>query len=105
MVSFETDVIRRNADLEQGFLEIASVLQRLGYSVGDTPLVSTEILQELTTRQRQVVLVLLKFHSVSTVAHKLGVSPHTVRNHLRAVYRKLEVRSMAGLFTKLRTSE
>ncbi len=81
------------------------VLRRLGYGLGDSPLLSAEILEELSPRQRQVSLSILKFHSVETVADELAISPHTVRNHLRMIYQRLGVRSRAEFIAKLRASE
>lgn len=38
---------------------------------------------------------------VSTIATKLVVAPATVRNHLKAIFRKLEVRSQTELMELL----
>jgi DNA-binding NarL/FixJ family response regulator len=39
---------------------------------------------------------------VSHIAERLFVSEHTVRNHLRAIFRKCEVGSQAELISRLR---
>ena len=43
----------------------------------------------LTTRERQVLQRLAEGDSATVIAERLGLSLHTVRNHLRAVRRKL----------------
>jgi DNA-binding CsgD family transcriptional regulator len=39
---------------------------------------------------------------VPGIASTLGISPHTVRNHLKAVFRKLGVHSQEALLELLR---
>jgi DNA-binding CsgD family transcriptional regulator/PAS domain-containing protein len=51
----------------------------------------------LSSRESEVVSLLLDGVRVSTIAERLYLSPHTVRNHLRAIFRKLQVRSQAEL--------
>ena len=57
--------------------------------------------QVLTTRELEVVRLLLANGRVSSIAEELQVSPYTVRNHLRAVYRKLGVHSQVELIRGL----
>jgi len=60
-------------------------------------------LATLTSREWQVVGALAEGSRVATIAGRLNVSPGTVRNHLSAVYAKLEVGSQAELLERLRT--
>ena len=53
----------------------------------------------LSDREREVVLTLAQSTSVSAVAGKLGISPNTARNHLKSVYRKLNVNSQTELLS------
>ena len=53
----------------------------------------------LSSREREVVLTLAQFSSVAAVAEKLSISQNTVRNHLKAVYRKLGVGSQTELLS------
>jgi len=57
--------------------------------------------QLLTARELEVVRLLLSNGRVSSIAAELGVSPYTIRNHLRAVYRKLGVHSQVELIREL----
>ena len=49
----------------------------------------------LTEREHAVLQSLVKGHSYKQVASKLNISIDTVRTHIRAVYRKLQVHSVA----------
>ncbi len=55
----------------------------------------------LTPRELEVVRLLLANGRVVSIAEELGVSPYTIRNHLRSIYRKLGVHSQVELIRKL----
>jgi DNA-binding NarL/FixJ family response regulator len=57
----------------------------------------------LTPREREIVAALSMGQRVGAIAGRLGVSEHTVRNHLKAVYRKLDVHSQVELLSRWRT--
>jgi DNA-binding CsgD family transcriptional regulator len=57
---------------------------------------------DLTTRQLEVLTRLLEGQRVSTIAAETFVSSSTVRNHLAAIYRKLGVHSQAELLAYVR---
>jgi two-component system nitrate/nitrite response regulator NarL len=57
----------------------------------------------LTPREREIVSALSTGHRVGAIAGRLGVSEHTVRNHLKAVYRKLDVHSQVELLSRWRS--
>ena len=57
----------------------------------------------LTPREREIVGALSSGQRVGAIATRLGVSEHTVRNHLKAVYRKLDVHSQVELLSRWRT--
>jgi DNA-binding NarL/FixJ family response regulator len=48
---------------------------------------------ELTEPQRRLLLLLAEGHGYRGAAQAMGISPNTVRNHVRAVYDKLHVHS------------
>jgi two-component system nitrate/nitrite response regulator NarL len=56
----------------------------------------------LTPREREIVSALSSGQRVGAIAGRLGVSEHTVRNHLKAVYRKLDVHSQVELLSRWR---
>src|SRR5262245_7790161 len=58
-------------------------------------------LQQLSRREREVLRLLLANHRPQTIAKKLFISLHTVRNHLRSIFEKLAVHSQTELLTRL----
>lgn len=58
---------------------------------------------ELSPRERDVLNLLLAGHRVASLGRALSVSPFTVRNHLRAVFRKLQVHSQEELIEMFRS--
>jgi DNA-binding NarL/FixJ family response regulator len=57
----------------------------------------TERLDELTARERAVVVRLVSADGTETIARTLGISPRTVESHARNAYRKLGVHSRTEL--------
>jgi PAS domain S-box-containing protein len=98
---------RRQA-LEDGIRRIAGELSKLGVPVSNAaepipgPSVVPE-LERLSRRERDVVNELLRGHRVVSIASRLEVSEHTVRNHLKSIFRKLEVHSQADLVGLIRS--
>jgi PAS domain S-box-containing protein len=70
---------------------------QLGAPEGDA-----ESLASLTARERELVLALAGGKRIKTVARDMDVSAHTARNHLKSVFRKLEVHSQEALIQRLR---
>jgi DNA-binding CsgD family transcriptional regulator len=75
--------------------------------VGATPpsAVAVSNLQQhygMTPREVEVALLLAEGCSNSTVAQRLGISPHTARHHTQRVLVKLGVRSRAEAGARLR---
>lgn len=54
--------------------------------------------QILSSRERQIVTLILQGHSTESVARHLDISPGTVKIHRRNIYRKLGVATQAELF-------
>lgn len=67
-------------------------------SVLPTPLPAT-----LTAREREIVEMILLGLRVPSIAKSLYLSEHTIRNHLRSVFTKCQVRSQRELVEKLRS--
>ena len=57
-------------------------------------------LQTLTPKQRLVLTQLIDGQSVKQVAYHLDLSPHTVGDHVKAIYRHFEVQSRAELMRR-----
>lgn len=57
------------------------------------PAPTTHVAVELTDSQRQLLALLAEGHGYRGAAEAMGISPNTVRNHVRAVYDKLHVHS------------
>ena len=81
-------------------------LERLGISPSTLPPSSRPParpeLDTLSPRETEVVKLLMEGHRVSTIARSLFISPHTVRNHLQAAYRKSGVKSQVELIDMLK---
>jgi len=63
---------------------------------------SANELATLSTREQGVLELLLAGHRISGIATRLHISPHTVRNHLKALFHKLDVHSQSQLIGKCR---
>jgi len=97
----------RVAVLEQGMQRIADLVKGLGLVAPEAGRHRPEveaILGQLSARERQIVGLLLGSRRVPGIASTLGISPHTVRNHLKSVFRKLGVHSQEALLDLLRTA-
>jgi DNA-binding NarL/FixJ family response regulator len=55
---------------------------------------------DLTDREQDVLRELVQGFSYRQVASQLGISIHTVRTHVRALYKKLQVHSVAAAVTR-----
>ena len=95
------DRVRR---LEQGFRRMAVELESLGMGTGlmHGDFAEHANLDQLTGREREVLLAMLQGYRVPSVAQHLGISPNTVRNHLRSIFHKLGVNSQTQLIAKVR---
>ncbi len=94
----------RAAALEHGMQRIADLMKELGLVTAEAGRHRPEveaILAQLSSRERQIVELLLASRRVPGIAAALGISPHTVRNHLKAVFRKLGVHSQEALLELL----
>ncbi len=96
----------RTRQLEDGLRSLAAILEQLGASTGSNRAwwLDTREAAALTTRERQIVELLGDGARVASIADLLGVSRHTVRNHVKAIFRKTGVHSQQELIEWLRRS-
>ena len=62
--------------------------------------------RRLSPRERELVQMLAEGARLSGVARRLSLSTHTVRNHLKSIFRKLDIHSQHDLveFWRSRTT-
>jgi PAS domain S-box-containing protein len=82
--------------------------QGLGASLRATlefaiPIGDPEI-EAVSRREREVLELLVTGDRVPVIARRLHISPHTVRNHLKSMYRKLGVGSQSELIERVRSA-
>ncbi len=95
----------RLSSLESRLAKIADEVRTVAFSVPFAESASlTEIpeLADLTSREWQTLSLLADGGRVAGIAEALGLSQSTVRNHLSAIYRKVDVGSQAELLARLR---
>lgn len=63
----------------------------------ESPAVSERKGSRLTSRQRQVLALLVKGSTTQQIADMLGLSFHTVTTHTRKIYRKLGIKNRSSL--------
>ncbi len=99
---------QRERDLEETLSRISDELAKAGVvmekAIGGANLERPE-LARLSPRERDVLEQLLDGHRVSSISQRLEVSEHTVRNHLKSMFRKLGVHSQAELVGLVRTGK
>ncbi|GAB4042758.1 MAG: response regulator transcription factor [Rubrivivax sp.] len=59
------------------------------------PRAPDEALLSLTTREREVLGLLGRGMSIAAIARQLGISPYTAGDHVKNIYRKLNISSRA----------
>ncbi len=60
--------------------------------------------ERLSQREREIVEAMASGQRVKEIAQRFAISTHTVRNHLKAIYRKLNVRSQLELLSLITRS-
>ena len=78
---------------------VETTLRVLEGSSASIPVDSTQValLARLTQRELEIASLVGRGNEPASIAQDLGISLHTVRNHLKKVYRKLEVHSQIEL--------
>ncbi len=84
---------------------IAQVVGGAYRALGGQGRLRDDRLEALTQRERDVALAVAEGNSNKAVARRLGITERTVKAHLGAVFRKLEVRDRMQLVLKLSHQE
>jgi DNA-binding NarL/FixJ family response regulator len=79
----------------------ADMVRNLDHDDGER---RASLLSQLSTREQHIVHLLAEHHRPRSVATELGISYHTVRNHLRRIFRKLNVTSQSALLRALKNA-
>ncbi|MDJ0867286.1 MAG: helix-turn-helix transcriptional regulator [Myxococcota bacterium] len=87
--------------------EIALELQALSLSLDVPSAAPVQLghpdLAELTPREREVLAHLVSGERVPSIAKRLFISQHTVRGHLKSIFRKVGVESQSDLIQYVRS--
>lgn len=67
------------------------IVKNLRKGVPRLPIRIPRVRGDLTSRERQIIALLGDAPSASEIGRRLGISPHTVRNHLKSIYQKCDV--------------
>lgn len=109
---------RRDIDAAHRILPVFAAINRRHFARGhvdlapDTPVAMTDIdtamsrfgTGQLTERESQIAVLILKGHSTKSIAERIDVSPGTVKIHRRNFYRKLNISSQSELFSMFLSS-
>lgn len=87
--------------LRQGVVELDSLRLRLTEAPGLMVLTLSDPSPALSAREAQVARAYAAGLGFRAIAAELGISPHTARNHIGAIYRKLGVGSKLELAARL----
>jgi LuxR family maltose regulon positive regulatory protein len=81
---------------------LPALLEQTETALGSRPRRRVQGAAPLTERELAVLRLLPTRLSTREIGHQLYVSPNTVRSHVQAIYRKLEVASRAQAVTQAR---
>lgn len=96
----------RVGELETHLQRIAEEIHAAGITVSDggrdiRNALPPELV-DLTTRQREILSLLLEGERVASIASTLCISQSTVRNHLAVIFSKLDIHSQSELLVRVR---
>ena len=78
----------------------ATVIERPGEPSDILHMLDAEVLRQLSRRECEILRTLIQGKWVDDLAATFCISPHTVRNHIKSIYRKIGVHSQAELLAK-----
>ena len=88
------------AQILSAYPEIAKPGTEVSESYLQVPSMQTELLEQLTYREREVLALLANELSNQEIASSLTISPNTVKRHTANIYRKLDVKNRRQAVTK-----
>ncbi len=96
---------RRSSELARALRQIAAVVNSTGLLEIDRQDArpSDSTLALLRPREQEVVRLLFEHVRVPGIARQLGISPQTVRNHLKRIFQRLGVHSQQELIARLQS--
>jgi PAS domain S-box-containing protein len=99
----------RGINARESLKRIAHELQCLSLAA-EVPAFSATTLQHpqlsgLSDREKQILAHILAGDRVTNISKRLNISQHTVRSHLKSVYRQLDVGGQAELIEHVRSLE
>ena len=83
-------------------LELQSISLAAGVGAASALPLHHPDLEELSPREAEVLSLLVAGDRVPGIAERLCISPHTVRNHLKSMFRKLGVGNQSELIDRVR---
>lgn len=72
------------------------------YFAAPRPVTAPQVFPELTEREREVLQLIAAGHNNEVIAHRLVLSPKTVRNHVSNIFNKLQVADRAQAIVRAR---
>jgi DNA-binding NarL/FixJ family response regulator len=91
------------ADLARAIRQIAAIVNSTGLMQLEQPRTTAleSSIAVLRPREQEVVRLLVRHVRVPAIARQLGISPQTVRNHLKHAFERLGVHSQQELLARL----
>ena len=102
--TLESGVHDEAATFRHGLQRIANIIEELGIVLirrGAVEITPSDSLRSLSPREWEVLRALLRNQRVPAIAESMCLSQHTVRNHLKRIFRKLGVQSQVELLARV----
>lgn len=87
------EILEAIAELVRGGAPMSPVIARKVAQHFHRGTAASQTIGGLTDREREILHSLSSGHSDKEIGERLGISPHTVRNHVKSIYAKLQVHS------------
>lgn len=88
-----TRILAAIADTSRGGASITPLIARRVLQTFKIPIESQHSHEKLSPREVEILALLVQGMNYKAAAEELFISPETVRNHIRNIYKKLQVRS------------